>query len=101
MTEFCDNCKNESRISALEKYMEANGSTHRDIYTKLEALKESVIRNEEKYNNILSLMTEIRCDIADLKGKSGKRWDSLIAAIITAIIASAVSIVATVTFLAK
>jgi hypothetical protein len=99
MAEVCETCKNESRICTLEKMMDANGSAHKDIYGLVYSLKETVVRNDEKYNAILALLGEMRSDIADLKGKSGKRWDTLITAIITAVVASGFSVMATLMFL--
>lgn len=99
MTDNCNTCANESRICALEKYMDANSNTHKDLYCKFDQLKEVVIRNDEKYNAILTLLGEMRSDIADLKGKSGKRWETVITAIIVAIISSGVSVACTLAFL--
>ena len=71
--------------------MEMNNHEHKELQGKVDSIREVVIRNDEKYNAIFSLLGKMQSDIEYLKGRSGKRWDSVITAVITAIIATTIS----------
>ena len=50
-------------------------------------------RIDTQYANILTTMGRMEASIADLTGKPGKRWNSVVAAIITGVVAFVLGLV--------
>lgn len=79
---------NNVRIKALEErfesFMKCNETAHAKLHDKIDRISEIVVRNDEKYNSIITLLTEVRQDISSLKGKSGKRWEAVVTGVIVA-----------------
>lgn len=83
--EVCDPCAMLSRIEELEEKMKKNHESHKDLYNKVNEsqLKRTIV--ETKIDEITRTLKEIKDDIAELKQKPTKQWDTFIAALITAI----------------
>lgn len=89
----CEECKNEQRISALEKDVERNSNQHREFYNSFKELEKRDAVTGERYGTILSTMAEMKTAIEDMKAKPGKRWESVIAAVITGVVAFVLGLV--------
>lgn len=85
----CDDCKLEDRVKALEQDSGRNQATHRDFYAKFEGIAVQVALTDERYSNILGTLTKLETAIDDLKGKPGKRWESVVEKVIMLIVAAA------------
>ena len=68
----CDDCKLEDRVRALEM---------RDAVT------------QTQYANIVVLLAKLEIAIEELKGKPGKRWDSVVEKVLMLILAGIVGAV--------
>ena len=86
-------CKMEQRIVMLEQDSDRNQATHREFYNRFEAISEKLARNDERYTQIIKDTGEIKQDIKETKTavqalneKPARRWESLIAAAISAIV---------------
>lgn len=81
----CNPCALVSRVEELERKMNKNHESHKELFTKLNEsqLKRTIL--ETKMDEITSTLKEIKRDIAELKQKPNKRWDAFVAALITAI----------------
>lgn len=79
----CDSCSNEHRIKTIENDLKRNSEQHREFYGRLEEAKTVDAVTQERYQQILATMSEIKSDIVLLKEKPSRRWDTIITAIIT------------------
>ena len=68
----------EFRVKALEEDRERNSAQHREFYRAFKELEKSGAVTQERYNTILSTMSEMRASIEALKAKPGKRWESVV-----------------------
>lgn len=74
---------NTKRIDKLEERVE-----------KLEQLQGTVAVVQAELANILTTVEEIKADVKDMKAKPGRRWETLIAAVVTALVGFAVGLLA-------
>lgn len=81
--EDCEHCINESRIASLEEDVKRNSQTHREFYDRFEQQRVDTEVAKSNMNNLLTLMTEIKNDVKELKDKPGKRWDTVIGCVIS------------------
>lgn len=82
----------EYRLKRLEDDSERNSAQHREFYNAFKELEKQNTRTEERYNTILTALAETKTAIEELKGKPAKRWDALVAAIISAVVGIAVGL---------
>lgn len=87
----CELCKSEHRIKSLEEDRDRNSNQHREFYSKFEEVNIKNATFEEKFNRIMATLDEIKRDLNELKCKPTKRWDSVVAAIISATVVIIVS----------
>lgn len=86
----CEGCKNEQRITSLEKDSERNQATHKEFFNKFEEININGARSDEKYMNILAVLSEVKAQVSQLLAKPSKRWDAAVMAAITAIVGIAI-----------
>lgn len=92
--EDCRNCPHEAEIEALKRDMDRNSSTHREFYNMFNELKIDAQVQKSSFENILSVVNEIKADVKELKEKPSKRWDT----VVVGFISGASGIIATVFF---
>ncbi len=77
-----DNCKTDCpvipRVEALEEDNRQHGSTHREMFTRLNALERSTDSQGVMLKNIDEKLDEVRSTVSALAEKPGKRWDGLV-----------------------
>ena len=78
----------EDRFNAVN---EKNTITHREIFERLRELEISQAETKTQYGNIMESLGAIKSDVSGLKSKPGKRWEALVAAIISAVVSAAAS----------
>lgn len=73
----------EERLAAIN---EKNTETHREIYDRLRKLEIDQAETKTQYGHIMETLVSIKSDVAELKSKPGKRWESIVAALISALV---------------
>ena len=81
----------QEELLQLERRVQLLEEDNRDLRKALEPIKENNIRNDEKYNQILNTLNEVRDDVKAFKARPVKFWDY----VITTVIASAVAFLIT------
>lgn len=74
----CEICKNEDRIRQLEVDSEHNQATHKEFFGRFEKLERENAVTDERYQQILCTMGEVKADVRELKEKPAKRWEQLV-----------------------
>ncbi|MBC8571051.1 hypothetical protein [Zongyangia hominis] len=74
----CETCPNEDRIKALEGDSERNQKTHKEFFSRFEEMKVEAKGIQKDFQNILSVLNEVKSDVKELKDKPGKRWESVV-----------------------
>lgn len=100
MTENCNpnDCPIASRVQTIE---EDNRRAHKEFYEKFERINEHMVRTDERYDKLREDNAEIKESIKEnteaikaIQEKPGKRWDAMVAAIISAVVGVIVGIAA-------
>ena len=89
----CDDCKLEERVKALEQDGGRNQVTHREFYSKFEGLAVQTALTDERYAAIMTSLAKLETVIEELKGKPGKRWESVVEKVLMLILAGIVGAV--------
>lgn len=82
----------EERVTELE---EKNSITHREFYGRFEKITAAMAVTEDRYSALLNGINEIKSELAAMKDKPAKRWEAIVAAIITAIVGIVVTLAVT------
>lgn len=81
----------EHRLTEVEARSKSNVHRLDEVEKRqdnLDKLASSVAVLAEREKNVETNVEEIKGDVKSLKGRSGKRWDSLVNQIITAVVAA-------------
>lgn len=78
----------EERYNADTK---KNTETHREIFDRLRMLEIDQAETKTQYGHIMETLGAIKSDVAELKGKPGKRWDNVVDKIIFAAVGAVVA----------
>lgn len=93
--EPCVPCPFAGRVEALERAADAEhqarSRTHEKIYDRLRELERNLSVVSTQYAQIISQLSALSADIAALKDKPAKRWDTVIAAAISALVGFALA----------
>ena len=91
------NCYGLEKAKELEERLAAindkNTETHREMYDRLRKLEIDQAETKTQYGHIMETLGGIKADMAELKSKPAKRWESVIAAIIAALAGGIVTFV--------
>ncbi len=87
----CQHCENEVRIQALEKDMERNSNAHREFYGKFAEVDKKQAVTEERYSNIMATVGKIDEKLSFIADKPAKRWETVIACVITVVVTSIIT----------
>ena len=81
------NCVSIARVEALERALEAqkqHSSLAREkIYDRLGELERGMATVTTQYGNIIDRLSSMSADLNALKEKPSKRWETVVAALIT------------------
>lgn len=83
----CERCPMEPRVLALEDDKNRNSAQHKEFYDQFKQIAVAQGKSDTVQAQILTTLARIETDIATIKEKPSKRWDSIIAAIISAVVA--------------
>ncbi len=71
----CENCGVESRLRVLELELGHNQQAHKEFFSRLEKLERQNAVTDERYQQILAGLSEVKADVRDLKEKPARRWE--------------------------
>jgi len=91
MAEYTE-CKYKNEIEELKRDSARNSEQHREFYKKFNESNIKIALSEERYNNLLTLMSEIKTTLTEIKDKPAKRWDLVISCIITGLVGGIIGI---------
>lgn len=81
------NCVSITRVEALERALESEKESrsraHEKIFDRLGELERGMATVTTQYSNIADRLATISADLNAIKERPGKRWEAVIAAIIT------------------
>lgn len=84
----CEICINEFRISELEKDSQRNQKTHKEFFSRFENMNERMVGYEKDMSYLRETMTEISKDVKEIKEKPTKRYETVVACVITCIVSA-------------
>ena len=87
----CENgCANEHRIRSLEEdfrdFKERNSRDHKEFYNRIENVEKDMVESQGDRKHITQQLEEINGNVKALMQKPGKRYETIITGIITAVI---------------
>lgn len=81
------NCVSLPRVEALERALElekeSRSRAHEKIYERLGELERGMASITTQYSNITDRLSTISADLSAIKDQPGKRWEVVVAALIT------------------
>lgn len=90
MGENCSDCPVLPRVEALERANEQHSATHREMFSRLGSLESMTAVQDTQLKNIDRKLEDIKADnksilakVEALEAKPGKRWDTLVACLIS------------------
>ena len=83
----------EFRLVALEEDSRRNQQTHKEFFARFESQGKDYTRVDAQYSSIMSTLSKLERTVEELKDKPAKRWDTVIVAIITAVVGVVVGLV--------
>lgn len=92
-----NNCINEHRIKSLEDdfrdFKANNSKDHKEFYNRLEDVEKDMVSSKSDREHINGKLDEISENVKTLMDKPGKRYETVVASILTAIIGALVGFV--------
>ncbi len=71
----------------LEKMDNQNQKTHKEFFDRFEQMGKEYTRIDTQYANILATLAKVEVSIEELKSRPAKRWEAVVAAIISGAVA--------------
>lgn len=84
-------CPLTPRVEALERANEQHGSTHREIFSRLNSVELDNAVQNANYKAINTKLDELTVMVKELSGKAGKRWETLVEKTMLAVAAAVVA----------
>ena len=92
-----NNCALAARVDRLEIDLEnekkTRHETHKEFYNRLREVEKAQSVNKEKLDNIEGKIDGMDGKLDALLSKPGKRWEAIVAAVISAVVAGVVGFV--------
>lgn len=79
------NCPLEPRLEALERANEQHGKTHREIFQRMNEVERDNAVQAAQYKAITDTLGEIKATVDTMAAKPGKRWETLVGCILSAL----------------
>lgn len=73
-----ESCPVLPRVEVLEEANRQHGATHREMFTRLNALERSTDSQGVMLKNIDGKLDEVKATVSALAEKPAKRWDGLV-----------------------
>lgn len=84
-------CPLVPRVEALEQENKRHTETHKEMFSRLNAVEKDNAVQDANYKAIDEKLDELTIMVKELTGKSGKRWDSLTDKAVWAIVAAVIA----------
>ncbi|MCI7152856.1 MAG: hypothetical protein MR952_10515 [Flavonifractor plautii] len=85
-----NNCTLKTRVDRLEKDFEAeketNSQRHAEFYARIGKLEQVQAVSGTRLDTIMDKLDSIALDLTALKEKPSKRWETVVAALITGVV---------------
>lgn len=85
-----DSCAAISKIASLERALDEEKAdhvrAHSGIYGRLNELEKGLATVNAYYSSITTQLATISRDVNDIKSQPSKRWETIIAAILTGVV---------------
>ena len=93
MNDCPNKCQFEKEIEMLKKDAEQNKLTHEKFFARFEevSLRQGIA--DERLSNILAMLSEIKNDLSALKDRPSKRWELVVSALITGVVAVVIALI--------
>lgn len=92
-----NNCVNERRIKSLEddfRELKSNNSKdHKEFYNRLEAVEKDMVSSKSDREHINGKLDEISNNVKSLMQKPGKRYETIVTCILTAVVGAIVGFI--------
>lgn len=75
----------------LDEYQTRSANSHREIYSRLNTLETSSAVTQTRYDAIIEKLDGITNKVDELEQKPSKRWETVIASLISAVVAGVVT----------
>lgn len=82
----------EYRVRALELDSGRNQVAHKEFYDRFEKMKSEAAVVAVQYANIMEKLGKLESAVDELKGRPARRWDALVAALLSAVVGVAVGL---------
>lgn len=94
----CENgCLNEHRIKILEddfrEFKANNSKDHKEFYNRLEDVEKDMIESQGDRKHITQQLDEINVNVKSLMQQPGKRYETIVTSILTAVIGALIGFV--------
>jgi hypothetical protein len=87
----CEKCNFEARIIALEKDSERNSKQHKEYYDLFKSAEVKQAVTDTTYSQILEKLAALSTKVDELLNKPSKRWETVIASIISVAVGACVA----------
>lgn len=74
----------------LREHKEKSSKDHREMFDRIRKLEIDYAKTDTQYGQIMETLGSMKSDIAELKAKPARRWDSIIDKILIAVIGAIV-----------
>lgn len=91
----CDftSCPYAKEVEMLKKDSEINRGVHKDFYQRFEDLAVEQGKASTRLDSIFFMLTEIKSDVLSLKERPSKRWELVVSALITGVVAVIIAMI--------
>lgn len=89
----CNSCALEERVKQLEKATEKNSEQHGEFYGRIGDLEKTSIARGRDLEYIRRGIDELKVDMQALKSRPAKRWEAIVAAVISAGVGSVIGFI--------
>lgn len=87
MTDCGKPCPYEKEIDMLKRDAEQNRAAHEKFYKRFEDIAVEQGKATTRLDSIFGMLTDIKADLAAIKERPTKRWDTVITAVIMGLVA--------------
>ena len=91
MADCTTNCINEHRLLEIEKDIQRNTEAHRDFYDRFEKMNGRMVGYEKDMTYLTATITDISNNVKEIKEKPAKRWDTVVACALTALVSAIIT----------
>lgn len=92
-----NNCVNEHRLKSLEDdfrdFKANNSKDHKEFFNRIENVEKDMVESQGDRKHITQQLDEISLNVKSLMSKPGKRYETVIASVLTAIIGALIGFI--------